>query len=328
MKVSKFLLGLGVAIAIIALAMPASLAQCPASREFGGQGNGSLTGRIKIDDDTNDFPNDGNEFASVWDTVNGAGLFGSGDHIASNPGACPSSGWYVTGGMFLGTLSGIQGFVGTAGCFPVQCPQPNVGFATLVEDVTGDGTNAGFILYNVDASFANIRPYDHARTAGIGDVGGAQATQIFQPYPTVDTTGSFGPPPNTTVTNSYLDLLLNFHGADTTAAGSSAIVSYDIVAHHGPAAPGSNRGDYNMGTIRSVAYEDLGVVGDEVLVPCPTEADDTFLAVGASFRNGPLAPIESLLVGQPTAVECDPNIAEPQPRLERRNRKGMSRAGR
>lgn len=327
MKGSRILLGLGIAVAIIALAMPASLAQCPTSREFGGQGNGGLTGRIKIDDDANNFPNDGNELASIWDAVNGTGLFGSGDHISSNVGACPSSTWYVTGGMFLGTLSGIQGFVGTAGCFPVQCPLANAQLVTLVEDVAGDGSNAGFIIYNVDESPQNIRYYDHARTAGIDEVASAVATQVFQTYPRVDTTNSAGPPPNTTVTSAYADLGLNFHGADGTAQGNSAILSYDIVAHHGPAAPGFNRADYNLGTIKTVPYENAGVVGDAVLVPCPTQADDTFLAVGASFRDGSGA-LASALVGAPTAVECDPNIAEPQPRLERRDRKGLTRAGR
>jgi len=328
MKGTKILLGLGVAIAIVALAMPASLAQCPTSREFGGQGNGNLTGRIKIDDDVNGFVNDGNEFASVWDTVNGTGLFGSGDHVAGNAGACPSSTWYITGTMFLGTLSGIQGFIGTAGCFPVQCPLGSAHVATLVEDVSGDGTNAGFILYSTEETSANIRPYDHARTAGIDGVGGAQATQVFEAYPTVNTSGSAGPPPNTTVTNQYADLALNFHGAGASAQGNTAIVSYDIVAHHGPAAPGHDRAAYNLGTIKNVPYENAGVVGDAVLVPCPTTADDTYLAVRASFKDGSNSPLASMLVGAPTAVECDPNIAEPQPRLERRNRKGMSRAGR
>ena len=326
MKGTKILLGLGVAIAIVALAMPATLAQCPTSREFGGQGNGNITGRIKIA--TGAFPNDGNEAASVWDTVNGTGLFGSGDHVAGNAGACPTSTWYLTGTMFLGSDSGIQGFIGTAGCFPVQCPLGNAQVATLVEDVSADGSDAGFILYSTEETSAGIRPYDHARTAGIDGVGGAVATQNFVSYPRVDTSGSAGPPPNTTVTNAYADLALNFHGAGLTAQASSAIVSYDVVAHHGPAAPGHDRAAFNLGTIKTIPYENAGVVGDAVLVPCPTTADDTYLAVGASFLNGSLAPLTSAFVGAPTAVECDPNIAEPGPRLERRNRKGMSRAGR
>ena len=325
MKGSRVFLGLCAAIAIVALAMPLNHAQCPTSREFGAQGNGALTGRIKIDTTTHGFPNDGNEFSSVWDTVNGSGLFGSGDHIGTNQGACPQEVWYVTGGMFLQTLAGIQGFIGTPGCFPVQCPLASAHVATLVEDVGPNG--AGFILYSVEETPANIRPYDHARTAGIDGVPSAQATQVFELYPTVNTSGSAGPPPNTTVTNSYENLLLNFHGAGLTAQASSAILSYDIVAHHGAADPGVQRADYNLGTIRTIPYEDAGIVGDAILVPCPTQADDTYLAVGASFKDGSGA-ISSALVGSTTAVECDPNIAEPGPRIQRQNRKGLSRSGR
>ena len=64
----KVLMGLGVAAVIVAVAMPTSLAQCPTSREFGGQGNGGITGRIKIDTTVHGFPNDGNELASFWHT--------------------------------------------------------------------------------------------------------------------------------------------------------------------------------------------------------------------------------------------------------------------
>jgi len=323
-RTSGILLGLGSAMAIIALAAPSSHSQCTTSREFGGQGNGSLTGRIAIDTGTFGFPNDGNEFISLWDTANGSATFGSGDHVPTNPGACP--GWYVTGGMFLGRNSGIQGYIGTPGCFPVQCPAPAELISTLVED--SNGSDAGFILYTVEATPGNIRYYDHARTAGIDAVPGGVGTQTFRPYPELDVTGSHGPPPDTTTTSNYLDLALNFHGAGATSAASTGIQSYDIVAHQGLSSPGRLRSAYNMGVIKQIPYADAGIFGDQIAVPCPVDVNDTFLAVGATFVDPSTGGLPSIYVGRNTIVECDPNIADPDDPTIRRRTRPLGRGGR
>jgi hypothetical protein len=333
MKGSRVILGIGVAALAVTLAAPLSHAQCPVPQEFGAQGNGMLTGRIIIDTTTNNYPNNGNEFGSVWDTVQGSAQLSAGPHFAAPGDICPSTEWWDTGGAFLLANSGIQAFFGSPTCFLIQCPNEAISqVTTLLEDTTPDNSNAGFIVYSVDATFAAIRPWDHARTAGISQVPSATAMQTFQHYPAVTVTSSSGPPPTTTLTNNYLDLSLNFHGVGDTAQGSSTIVSYDILAHHGATDPGRLRAAYGLGQIASIPYANAGVAGHQVLVPCPTSAADTFLAVGATFLD-PDTPgnLKSILVGKATAVECNPNIATPQPTLERapqRSRKQMGQIGR
>ena len=302
------------------ITVPASHAQCPTSREFGGQGNGMLTGRIIIDTTSEGFPNDGNEFTSVWDVENGSASFGSGDHVPTNPGACPNmggtTGWYLTGTMLLGANAGIQGFIGTSGCFPVQCPTPGELIATLVEDEIG--VDAGFILYTVENTPAEIRPYDHARTAGINGIPSALEIQAFLPYPRVEVTSSSGCFPLQTLTANYADLAPNYHGAGLTSAASPAIQSYDDVAHHGPSSPDRLRTSYNLGTIDSIPYADSEVVGHVFNAPCPTLEDDTYLSIGVTFVDPASGGLESILVGPPTSVECDPCIADPNaPAIQR-----------
>lgn len=328
----ELFLGIGVAVAVVVTLIPAAHgAPCLPAREFGAQGNASLTGRIIIDTTTHGYPNDGNEIQSLWDAVNGSGSFSAnganGGHVPAPTDVCDEAlnDWYKTGTMLLGANSGIQGFIGTTNCGNLNCPIGGEEISVLVED--SNGSNAGFILYTVDGTPAGIRFYDHARTAGIDGAGGATATQVFENYPTVDVIGSAGPPPNTTVTSNYLDLALNYHGADATAAASSGVQSYDIVAHHGPSSPGRNRAAYNLGVIKQIPYGDSGENGDAVDVPCPTEVDDTFLAVGATFVDPSTGGLASVFVGDDTAVECDPNIADPDgPRIQRQRRLG--RAGR
>ena len=330
----KALRGIGVAVAIIALAAPVIHAQCPTSREFGGQGNGMLTGRVIIDVTTGGFPNDGNELTSIWDVANGSAGFGSGDHIPTNPGSCPnnggSAGWYLTGTMLLGSDAGIQGFIGTAGCFPVQCPMPGEFISTLVEDE--NGFDAGFILYTVENTPAEIRPYDHARTAGINGIPSAVTTQVFHSYPALAVTDIAGTPPNTTLTLDIPDLARNYHGAGLTAAATTGIQSYDIVAHHGPAPPGRVRSFWNQGTVLTIPYSDSAVSGAVVEVICPTTADDTYLAVGATFVDPSTGGLASMYVGHVQIAECDPNIADPDaPSLQRApmsDRPSLGHAGR
>lgn len=312
-KLTKALSGLALAAAVAAFGTYETRAQCTTSREFGGLGNGNLTGRVIIDTTTHGFPNDGNELLSIWDAAHGSAGFGSGDHIATNPGACPNSGgttgWYFTGTMFLGADAGIRGFIGSPGCFEVQCPMPGEFFSTLVEDE--NGASAGFILYTVDNTPAGIRPYDHARTDGIDDVPSAVAIHTLLPYPTIVITAVSGVPPNQTITVDYSDPGSNYHGAGVASSPTTSIQSFDIVAHHGPVAPGRMRASYNLGTVRKIPYTGSGVAGDMFVIPCPTPFDETFLAVGLTFVDPSTGGIKSRFVGPHVAGECETIFADP-----------------
>lgn len=311
----RILFGLCAALVIVALTTPASFAQCSASREFGGLGNGTLTGRVAIN--TGAFPNNLNEFKSFWDASKAAQNNSGGAHFGT-PSLCTDN-WYITGGTFPGVNSGIQGFIASLTCQMTNCVDPIV-LSSVVEDQTADGKDAGFILYTVDESPSAIRYYDHARTAGTAGVPNATTLQSFQAYPKVNVTSSSGPPPTTTTTDNYADLAVNYHGAGATAAANSGVVSYDIVSFHGNADPGRLRSLWTP--VKSIPYNNAGVVGDQVNVPCPTPVSDTYLAVGVTFDgdgNKVLSggDIKSVLVGASIPVECNPNIAEPEPKVHR-----------
>ena len=325
-KSLRILIGLGVAALILAVAMPSSFAQCPQAREFGAQGNGTLTARIKIA--TPVCPNDGNEFGGIWDATNsginaGGPFFGTPDTCSISTGL-DGGPWWLTGGKFLGANSGIQGFVASPTCIMTLCPGVTGQLMTVVEDVSPDGTDACVIAYLVDETPAAVRWYDHGRT--IGGVPGTSGTQIMETFPTVDVTGSSGPPPGTTTTQDYRDVAINFHGAlgSTAAPASAGIVSYDVVYFHGAGDPGRDRSLWTP--LKSIPYTDAGVVGDTVAVPCPSETAITYMAVGLTYAGG----VESVLVGKSTAVECDPNLAVPQepakrPKLQQRQPLGRGR---
>ncbi len=313
----RIVLGLCAAVAIVALLAPTSHAQCTVSREFGGQGNAMFTGRIIVNTTTNNFPNNGNEHKSFWDAGKAATNNSGGVHFGSV--ALCTDAWWQTGTAFLGVQSGIQGFIASLNCQMTACVDPMV-ISTLVEDTTPDGSEAGFVIYTTDETPAGIRYYDHARTAGIAGVPSAQATHTFQRYPRVDVTGSTGPPPTTKVTNNYADLALNYHGADLTAQATSGIVSYDIMMFHGGADPGRLRSAWTL--VKQIAYSNAGIAGDMINVSCPTSAGDTYLAVGATFDGDgnkvlSAGDVKSVLVGRATSVECNPNIADPEPKVKR-----------
>jgi hypothetical protein len=298
----RILIGLGIAALIMAVAMPASLAQCPQAREFGAQGNGTLTARIIIDTATAGCPNNGNEFGGFWD-VDSPGT-NSGGPFFETPTQCPVAQWWLTGGMFLGTNAGIQGFIADPSCIINICPSVTSLMQWVVEDTTEDGTNACVIAYQVNETPAAVRWYDHGRTAG--NVPNTTTTHIMETFPTVDVTASSGPPPNTDTTQTYRDVVVNFHGeAATTLPASAGIASYEVMYFHGAADPGRLRADWTP--LKTVPYADAAIIGDVVTVPCPTQVDDTFLAVGLNYAGG----VSSMLVGKSTAIECNPTLADP-----------------
>lgn len=321
----KVLMGLGVAAVIVAVAMPTSLAQCPTSREFGAQGNGGLTGRIKIDTSVNNFPNDGNELASFWQTEDPTKNNG-GPHFGGDDTLCPAATWYQTGGMFLGTLSGIQGFIASPTCQMTACPDVGGSLSVLVEDTTADGTQAGFIYYQTQETPSFIRWYDHCTTVAPGQPGscgtdGTFATHVFQLYPGIDVVSSTG----SDVTNAPPDGSGNVHvsvGGVPSPEGLQ-IETYDICSFIGTQDPGRLRSAYTSCT--SFPYDPAGM-NQTIPNGCQDIATDEWLAVGLTYSGG----LESAYVSGTTAVECDPNIADPdkkpkRPKVQRRPQRAGGR---
>lgn len=330
----RFLMGLGAALVIVALAAPAAFAQCPEAREVAMSGNGKTHGRIGVDTQA-EIPllNNQTEVATFWET--GTSNNAGGAHFGT-PSTCPSDSglagapWWKFGGAGNPDplTRSIQFFISSPGCTLPFCPAQEASITVLVEDQTADGTDAGFITYTANEIPGPIRWWDLARTDPATQPSN-DVTHIMHAFPTVDTTSSVGPPPNTTVTNNYRDVSINTWvvGPAGPLPPNAVIDSFDIVYHHGPGEPSTGRVRSGWTALSSIPYANAGVIGDQILVPCPTIVDDTFLAVGITVDGVP-----SYYVGKSTAVECDPNIAEPDdPTIRPRNQlrqKPLGRGGR
>lgn len=314
----KVLTALGATVVVAALLAPAALAQCAAAREFAGfGGKASITPVIRID--TTPLQDTGNEIATFWESSTSANNAG-GEHFGL-PSTCPSQGgggalpWWQQGNTTFipAPFRGIRGFIASPGCTMTLCPGAGASLTVVVEDQTADGSDAGFIAYTVDETPPATRWWDHGRTQPAGGVPGNYTHQM-ELFPKVNVTSSSGPPPGTTVTNSYANVDVNFHGAtgaaNTPLPASSTIASYDIMMFHGATDPGRHR-TAGWTQLKSIPYSDAAVVGDQIAVPCPDGVGDTFLAVGVTYKGGAGPAVKSVLVGRSQAVECDPNIAQP-----------------
>jgi hypothetical protein len=270
----------------------------------------------------------GTEIGGVWELGNPAAN-GGGPLFPGSTGNCPSSAWWTTCGAGSQDPDGrtIEGIVGSSTCFWTgQCPEA---IALLVEDQTADGSDAGFISYSADNSqLCGLRYWDLARTDTAVPPG--DTLHGMYAYPRVETTGSSGPPPNTILTSDYRDAgsgatkSVWIAGASGVLPASSILTSYDIVYFHGTADPGRERSLWTP--LKSVPYADVAVVGDTISVPCPTDVDDTFVAVGLTFDGA----VQSFYVGKSTQVECNPNLAVPdepakRPQLKQRQPLGRGR---
>ena len=325
----KLLGGIAAVVAIVALAAPASHAQCPAARSFGGFPGGKLGAQVVID--ASAFQDNNNELGQFWETGNP----GNGSGVGA-AGSCDSQGsgtalaWWQNVGTT--TLRGIRGFVAQPGCTLALCPGVGASLTFLVEDMTADGSSSGFVMYTVDETPAGARWYDHARTdpnAGIG----TSLTHVMGSLPAVFIGGSNGAPPATTASNDYADIGILFHGVtgagNTPLPGSAQISSYDVMSASN-ADPGRDRSLWTL--VQKVPYNDADILADQVVVPCPGgPVGTTVLAIGLTLDGG----IETSTVGPASLpFSCDPNLAVPEedtPKVRRpsiKRQKPVSRSGR
>jgi hypothetical protein len=309
----KIWLGVAAAALIVAVVAPAVQAQCLPARIFGGDGGTMLDPKLNVL--TNGTANAGTAIGYFWENGNPA----NDNHTGVG---CPSSVWWV----LAGPDRRVAGAIGSISCQIGAC-LTNPVLNLVVEDPYLDGSNANFIMFRVDETPAGTRYYDHARvTPGYNPTGGGTFSVNMEPFPTVDVSGSVGPPPGTTVTNSYANLGVSFRGvsgpAHTPIPASSGIKFYDILAHHGAAPPARARGSWNQGVIAQVPYADAAVAGHQVPVPCPNATNSTYLGVGVEFVDG----VKSALVGAHTQVACDPNIADPDDKQNKLRPKSRSKA--
>ena len=293
-------------VAIAALLVPDSFAQCANARQFGGLAGGKTASNVQVD--TSGFQDNGNELAQFWltgDPANGTGVGAAG--TCDSQGPVPVGWWQVVGEG--GGLRGIRGFVAQPGCTLPACPPPGASLTFLVEDQSADGSDAGFITYTVDETPAGERWWDLARTDP-NAAPGSRLTQVMGSYPSVLIVASGGPPPNTTVTTNYEDVGLLFHGVqgpdNTPLPGSAQLSSYDVMVFHGPNDPGRARSHWTL--VHKIPYQDADIVSDILEGPCSTTNEAAFFAIGLTWDGS----VESELVGPASLpVACDPDVAQP-----------------
>lgn len=353
----KFLIALVAALVVVGLVAPMVSAQCSPGRVVGMTENGKQKGRIAVDTDA-EIPllNNGTEKGSVWGVGSALTMHSCGPQIQASGicstgiDTCPTQTgnqgtpwWYKAWAATTPEQMSIYFGISITGCTLTNCPSDGQAVAVLVEDVTADGADAGFVLYAADDTPADpYRWYDLARTDPTADdQTDPDAFHTMHAFPTVNTRNSAGPPPNTTVTNDYRDqgnapTKNVWIVAGGTYLPTQILTSYDIYWHHGPADPGRVRAG-NWTLLKSVAYSGGPIASDLIAVPCPTEAADTYLAVGMSFDGTwtgddtlPAGSVQTYYVGRSTAVECDPTLADPDaPSIERQKKHyGRAPAGR
>ena len=283
-------------VAIVALLAPTSRAQCAQARSFGGFPGGKTGSQILID--ATAFENAGNEMAQFWITgtpANGSGVGAAGSCDSQGP--APVGWWQQVG---TSTNRAIRGYVAQPGCDLPACPLPGQSLTFLIEEMTADGSGAGFIMYTTDDTPAGLRWYDHARTDPDA-APGTSVTHVMESLPKVIFTGSAGIPPNITVSANYADVESGTHGVqepgNTPLPASVQVESYDVLWAHG-GDPGRDRGLWTL--LKQIAYTDAPIVGDVVEVPCIDE-DPVYLAIGLTFDGG----VESSFVGRASApIHC------------------------
>jgi hypothetical protein len=311
------------ALALIAVvAAPVAEAQCAPARTFASAVNGAT----KVG------------FGQV--VVNPAGVTPLGDEIgrfwqANNStlgnnfgGTCPSAVWWLNSGgappagVPANSLY-LNGLIGGTGCAANTCPDfVSIPLTVVVEDwgapAPGINADAYFVAWQVSPTPNLLRTWNFARTASTP--GAVATTYPFVRFPHANVTSSNRNGFDVEVTLSYADVAPNFHGATggNTAAGdigtalpaTSTIVSYDLMYHVGLSDPGRSRSLWTP--LATVDYPGAGVPAVFQNVDCPDQVTDAFIAVGITFEGDAGPDVPSTLVGRATAIECNPNLADPQ----------------
>lgn len=311
----KFKVILGIAAIVVVSGAAMAQTPCPpGANEFatiGGMNNEKL--RV----DTTGWDNNNNEIGRFWSALNPA----DNNNFA---GTCPSNvvtafgEWWddETGNTNCNAGApcyGIRGAINGVGCGVSTCFQ--VPLIILVEDYgtggpPGVGGTAYFYASRIDFLAAGgTRPYDFAIADNSVNGTTPQTLVTGFEYPQAFVTSSSRVGADVQTTQAYVDAGRSVWAAvdaNTPLPDSSVIASYDICTHTGGGDPGRDRSLWTCSD--SIPYADDGAEAS-VLVDCPNTVDDTYVAVGLTFTGG----VQSALVGSATQVECNPNVADPEP---------------
>ena len=92
---------------------------------------------------------------------------------------------------------------------------------------------------------------------------------------------------------------------------SDVVEEWQLVKFTGLTDPGRRRG-LGWTVLQTTPYVPGGTIGTSFNVPCSNAVDDEWVAIGIGFNGGSDGVVDSALVGRAIALECDPNLAQPE----------------
>ena len=296
MKAMKILVVVVALVAITGMVTDA-WAQCSGPRIFRSSGKGGLN----VKADTTGAESGGNEIGRLWDTQNAAF---SNNGLADGSQCTPDNWWRTDG-----TLWYIDGALTSGACAQTGCPTRDM--TVVIEDYDtngppGVGGKAFYMGWAVTETPAGLRWYDYGLVDGVT----AATTLPFLQFPSANVLDSDRSPGTVDVTMRFADQAGNVHSwLNGAVAPTTAVVKeWHLMKATGTADPGRQRSLWTK--IDTIAHQDGGL--DKFYsVDCPDVGTDEWLAIGIGFDGGSAPAVDSALVGEAVALECDPTLAQP-----------------
>lgn len=252
----------------------------------------------------------GTDSTSGGGAQDGAGLAGKfwrlGSRATANEGTTATSDWVLTfaGAWYIdGNWASLPGTVGCASGNPM---------AIVVEDRTLDGSAGLFAAGAADSFVVCPREWDMSGDANFNCA--TRPTRTWadwtgQPIPRPRVTGSSRVAPNVVLDLQFDDVASGFFNGGNGRSAYSVITGYVVktqtLLKTAPAPGAANTAAWTAIANTATAAGGASIAG--VSVNCADPNTFVYVATALQFDGGD----QSSYVSQPTVVECDPTLADP-----------------